>query len=661
MSGFGFLSPLLLGLSALAVPIILLYMLRLRRTDMPISSTFLWQQLVRDREANAPWQRLRPNLLLLLQLLILLALVLALARPFREVKTITTGRTVLLIDASASMNATDVDGKSRFQEAKDLALDAVNTLGSDDTMTIIRVAEVPEVLAAASRDRTVLRRAIRDANPSQGSADWAAALTLAAAGARGVDELQVVVLSDGGLPTDLPDIPGQLRYVKVGEQVDNLAISALSTRALPGEPPQLFAQITNYGDQNTRTIFELHLDGEFYSSQFYDVPAASTINIIVNDLTQPFTELEARLSKPSSESVTDYLSSDNVAYAINTDTSNGNVLLMTEGNIFIERILSNLPGVNLTLGDISRGLPSGDYELVVFDGWLPPTLPDVDMLIFDPPQSTALFDVVGESTATTIDPLTGGVLRDDDRTRFVSFADVGIRQFRTLDRIDWATALVETQDAAPLVLAGEVQGRQVAVFTFALGDSDLPLQITWPILMTRLMEWYRPQRAVSIDSLAPGQSLTIRPSVDADTVRIENPHGDTITLRLEDVAEVAYADTTTLGFYEVEVVFDGNVVQRDRFAVNLFDARESRIAPVDEIRVQTAGGETLITSTQREETGRRELWTFLASLALLILGIEWWYYHRSLTRKPKALLTTFRDQNQPRQKRRWWQVKGLTR
>ncbi|MCB9438246.1 MAG: VWA domain-containing protein [Anaerolineales bacterium] len=661
MSGFGLLSPLLLGLSALAVPIILLYMLRLRRTDMPISSTFLWQQLVRDREANAPWQRLRPNWLLLLQLLILLALVLALARPFREVKTITTGRTVLLIDASASMNATDVDGKSRFQEAKDLALDAVNTLGSDDTMTVIRVAEVPEVLAAASRDRTVLRRAIREAKPSQGSADWAAALTLAAAGARGVDELQVVVLSDGGLPADLPDIPGQLRYVKVGEQVDNLAISALSTRALPGEPPQLFAQITNYGDQNTRAIFELHLDGEFYSSQFYDVPTASTINIIVNDLTQPFTELEARLSKPSNESVTDYLSTDNVAYAINTDTSNGNVLLMTEGNIFIERILSNLPGVNLTLGDISRGLPSGDYELVVFDGWLPPTLPDVDMLIIDPTQSTTLFDVVGESTATTIDPLTGGVLRDDDRTRFVNFADVSIRQIRTLDRIEWATTLVETQNGEPLVLAGEVQGRQVALFTFALGDSDLPLQITWPILMTRLMEWYRPQRAVSVDSLAPGQSLTIRPSVDADTVRIKDPHGNTTTLRLENVAEVAYADTTTLGFYEVEVVFDGNVVQRDHFAVNLFDARESQIAPVDEIRVQTASGETLITSTQREETGRRELWTYLAGLALLILGIEWWYYHRSLTRKPKALMTTFRDQNQPRQKRRWWQVKGLNR
>jgi hypothetical protein len=115
------ITPLALALSALAVPIVLLYMLRLRRTEMSISSTFLWRQLVRDREANAPWQRLRLSWLLL-QLLVLAALVLALARPFREVKTITTGRIVLLLDASASMKATDVE-PDRFAAARDIGLD----------------------------------------------------------------------------------------------------------------------------------------------------------------------------------------------------------------------------------------------------------------------------------------------------------------------------------------------------------------------------------------------------------------------------------------------------------------------------------------------------------------------------------------------------------
>src|SRR6266852_1404908 len=139
-----FLAPAALALSALAVPIILLYMLRLRRRDVPVSSTMLWQQLLRDLEANAPWQRLRRNLLLLLQLLILAALVIALARPFVEVPTVTTGRIALLIDASASMNATDVQ-PSRFEAAKQQALGIVDTLTEQDSLAVIRVAEVPEV------------------------------------------------------------------------------------------------------------------------------------------------------------------------------------------------------------------------------------------------------------------------------------------------------------------------------------------------------------------------------------------------------------------------------------------------------------------------------------------------------------------------------------
>src|SRR5439155_25160242 len=59
----------LIGLLSLPV-IVTFYMLRLRRRDVPVGSTFLWQQLIRDVEANAPWQRLRFSWLLLIQLLI---------------------------------------------------------------------------------------------------------------------------------------------------------------------------------------------------------------------------------------------------------------------------------------------------------------------------------------------------------------------------------------------------------------------------------------------------------------------------------------------------------------------------------------------------------------------------------------------------------------
>ena len=74
-------------------------MLRLRRQEITVSSSMLWRQVMQDRQANAPWQKLRRNLLLYLQLLVLALLVLALARPFVESAGLPPGNLVVILDA----------------------------------------------------------------------------------------------------------------------------------------------------------------------------------------------------------------------------------------------------------------------------------------------------------------------------------------------------------------------------------------------------------------------------------------------------------------------------------------------------------------------------------------------------------------------------------
>ena len=162
-----FLTPLALAGGLLALPILLLYMLRLRREELEVPSIMLWQQLLQDTEANTPWQRLRRNLLLLLQLLILAALVLALARPFIIVPAPGSGQIVLLLDASASMNAADAPEGSRFRAAQNEARSVVSAMGGDDRVTLIRVAEQPQLLAATSEDRLALMAAIDAAQTRQ--------------------------------------------------------------------------------------------------------------------------------------------------------------------------------------------------------------------------------------------------------------------------------------------------------------------------------------------------------------------------------------------------------------------------------------------------------------------------------------------------------------
>jgi hypothetical protein len=88
------------------VPILLaLYILRLRRARQLVPCTSLWTEAAEDVQANTPFQRLRRNLLLLLQLIALLLIALSIAQPRIEAAAGRGERTVLLIDCSASMQA----------------------------------------------------------------------------------------------------------------------------------------------------------------------------------------------------------------------------------------------------------------------------------------------------------------------------------------------------------------------------------------------------------------------------------------------------------------------------------------------------------------------------------------------------------------------------
>jgi Ca-activated chloride channel homolog len=77
-----FLAPLGLALGVMIPVLILFYLLKVRRQELEVGSTYLWQDLLRDLAAHEPWQRFHWSILLILQLLVVGALVFAVARPF---------------------------------------------------------------------------------------------------------------------------------------------------------------------------------------------------------------------------------------------------------------------------------------------------------------------------------------------------------------------------------------------------------------------------------------------------------------------------------------------------------------------------------------------------------------------------------------------------
>ena len=154
-----FLAPIAFWFAATLPIVVVFYLLKRKRVIRLVPSTLLWQKFLAETQANAPFQRLRHNWLLLFQLLLLLIAVLALARPYFS-GTSKGGRIlVVILDGSASMQSTD-ETPTRFEMARKQALQLVETLHPNDKMVVLSAAGSTEVKQSPTSEKAALRRAL---------------------------------------------------------------------------------------------------------------------------------------------------------------------------------------------------------------------------------------------------------------------------------------------------------------------------------------------------------------------------------------------------------------------------------------------------------------------------------------------------------------------
>ena len=284
--------------AGIAVPLLVaLYFLKLRRQPRPIASTLLWKRSLEDLRANAPFQRLRMNILLLLQLLVLALLALALAQPQVDTGLKRGGKTVLLIDNSASMNATDLaeegaeegadegaeGGQTRLELAKQVAIAQVEKLfagglfsGGTGEVMVIAFAERADVRCPFSNSRNQVVEAIRGIQPTDGRTRIGEALQLAraytnsinpdAVPLEGIEPAALVIFSDGrieDIDTQAKKAGESIIYNRVGSKdAQNLAVVRIAAERSPDDPDriQVFASIANATLTEARADVQLSVD-----------------------------------------------------------------------------------------------------------------------------------------------------------------------------------------------------------------------------------------------------------------------------------------------------------------------------------------------------------------------------------------------------------------
>jgi Ca-activated chloride channel family protein len=621
-----FLAPLAL-LFGLSLPVVILfYLLKVRRTRREVSSALLWETLRRDLAAHEPWQKLRWSVLLVLQLVLLAALTLALARPSVEAPAPATRFVALIIDTSASMRATDVQ-PNRFENALQEARELVDSLPDGTSAAVIAAGATAQVVVPETTDRSALERGLDALRPTDAAgAAMDAALRIAGALARARSgpggASAIHVFSDGAYPhpsewDSLGDL--NLRFHRVGTDVGNRAITALATRSsgetgVLADSRQVFARVQNFDDQPARVTLTLSADGTTIETRPVTLPPNGSRQLIFDDLPPDARVIQLHIDQP------DALAADDTAILVRSARPTTPVLLVTRGNLFLQKALQSIPGVSIY--QVSpRSYPAVDtspYGVIVFDGYTPDRPPPKNALIVDPSDAPWL---PTEGIVRT-PPIT--LWRNDDPTlAYVDLRSIQIARATNVKLPDWAHPLIES-NSVPLGFIGDNGGRRLIGLTFDLRQSNLPLSASFPVMITNFMRFLIPPTVAQAASLAPGAAAVIQPRPGVERVVVDGPGGAHWTIVPSDQV-VRFTGTDLVGLYRATEYIGSQAVQTDQFAVDLFAPEESDLRNRARLTDHDAPGGL---SAGRPTPVIHEYASWLLLLGVPLMIVEWWWFHR---------------------------------
>jgi hypothetical protein len=609
-----FLAPLAFTFAATIPVVVVFYLLKRKRVVKLVSSTLLWQKFLAETQASAPFQKLRKNWLLILQIILLTLAVLALARPYFSTTAKPAQRRVIILDASASMQATD-ESPSRFEQARAEALKWVDSLKDTDEMVVVLAGATTEVKQSATSEKAALRRALQACTCSEGPTRLIPALKMAESLVRDLDPRtgpEIHLFSDGAVP-ELNEFENKalpLVYHRVGKTSNNLGITALDVRANPEDARQraIYASVANFAPDDRQTDLELLLDDRLLETRPLTIPSGQTSPQVFKASQSRDGVFSVRLTSQ------DDLAVDNQAAIVSLMPKPVKVLLVSRGNRLLEKALRAVANVELAIAtDLTD--PAAGFDFVVLDDVTPMVWPKGNVLAIHVVNTNWVEGVKRVEAPPIVDWKSAHPL-----LRYTGFDNVQVVESLTARTPTWAVSLVETPQA-PIILAGELGRQRIIWIGFDVLQSNWPLRVSFPIFIANAVEWLDPANARSGQLLVkagdPFRLALVEPQTGAE---VTLPGGATKSLKLDPTAnELVFGDTYKAGVYRLRLGTNDTV-----FCVNLLDTAESNIKPRDELQL---GKYTKVTATTTKRANM-ELWRTIAALALLVLLGEWWYYHR---------------------------------
>ena len=614
------LNPAALALLAFVPVLLVLHALRYRRRDVQVSTLFLWESVAREAQGSLGLRRLVQNLPLLLQILLVCLLALALAEPALTNKAAPSRDVVLVLDVSASMQAHTGRG-TRFEQAREHALQMLRELPAGRQMAIITAGRQPRMASFFSSDKTFLRQTLRDLRVSDSTGNMREALFLALSLTQGSGSREIVVIGDGAYPqaaelTQLrQQLGGQLRHIRVDGGDTNVGITRFAFRQV-AEAEGLYEVLLtakNFSPQPVKVPLRLSMPPQRPLQRQLDLQPGQE-EVIVSTVAGPLQGVaEAELA------LEDDLALDNRAWGVAAAPSQTWILLVGQPNYFLETLLTSIPGVFVNVvpqvsPDILPRVVASN-RLIIFNGVAPPPLQRGNYLLLNaaPPDERV------RRTGTVTQPRVVDWQRHHPLLQFVDLTDLHVAEALQLTLQDGAHSLVQAPQTPLLGLIEEPHLR-IVVLGFDLMQSDLPLRAAFPVFIGNLLRWLAPPDSDGGGQIQAGTPYPMYLDGPISRVTVQDPEGRQQQYEVQGNPWI-FSDTQRVGVYTLRA---GDTFKR-YLTVNLLDDGESDINPENKLAPLAAGDPAVQVPAGSAET---PLWLVLTLGAVAMLSAEWFTWCR---------------------------------
>jgi len=658
------------AVAAVLVPLLVaLYFLKLRRRAAAVPSTLLWKRSVEDVRANTPFQRLRPSILLFLQLGLLAFVAFALMQPRMDLGLSSGGRSIIIIDASASMSATDLDGKqTRLAIAKNQAKERIDQLFAGglfssipgETM-VISFSDSAKIMQPFTRSSGDLKRAVDRIEQTDGGSRIGDALSLARAfatvinpetqGATPSEGASLELWSDGRIADLAAEAirPGETVSYHVCGRADavNAGIEGIAAERSATEPGviQVFVTVRNDGPEPIETDLELSIDGvrRSITPKPVKVPAASGLLSGSGSTAVGAVGSGAASApyKPGYERVTfppiiqpragvisvslvraDAMLADNRADIAVSAPRRLRIAVVGAIDFATKNVVSAIPAEKvefLSAAEFAtRGVKSDEFDVIVAAPTaLPDPLPPGRYLLLGVPISIEGLNPYGSKEKLSV----RSQRSEHPLLRAVNLDDLFIAKATAIAPTSDVESIIEGPDV-PLVVVARRGLVAAVIVTFEPLDSNWPFQRGFVTFIANAVEWLGAlDQAAVQEEHHPGETLSVRTAAGVKEAMLTLPDGTTQQLQARE-GSVTFGPLVRAGTYEFRWT-DDRGEQRRVFAVNAAEG-EGRIAAADQLSV----GAQLVLGTGSEGGSLSDLWPFALAAALVLLVLEWWAYHR---------------------------------